>query len=275
MKKYNASKDEIKRVLIDYYTKTGKVPKITLKSPELGISPAVVRGMFGTWNQAIEYSGLTPRVRNERVSTKCATCYASIELIPSQIREHNFCNASCAATHNNKSRTHSDDTKQKISHSVKKSLADNPRPPRPPRPLLCRWPRKDPSDPVTHINTCLMCKTHFGTTNKTKKYCDKPCRIRAASKRQSEFLRKNRAHIRGPHKQSYMESTFEKWLTTHGIFRGLSGYLPEVYFYNKNSNKNGWADFVFPRKRLIIELDGSHHKNRKELDRIRDAHLKQ
>ena len=37
--------------------------------------------------------------------------------------------------------------------------------------------------------------------------------------------------------------------------------------------KNGWADFVFPSRRVIIELDGSHHKKRKELDAVRDKHL--
>jgi very-short-patch-repair endonuclease len=37
--------------------------------------------------------------------------------------------------------------------------------------------------------------------------------------------------------------------------------------------KNGWADFVFVSRRLVIELDGNHHKTRKHLDEIRDDHL--
>jgi len=92
-----------------------------------------------------------------------------------------------------------------------------------------------------------------------------------------EHIRKNPAHKynRSPVKQSWMESSFERWLNEHGINKGLKGYLTEIGFYNLETNKNGKADFVFPRLRLIIELDGTHHIERKHLDEIRDAYLNQ
>lgn len=70
-----------------------------------------------------------------------------------------------------------------------------------------------------------------------------------------------------------MEQSFREWLENLGIKHGVSGYLPEIQFYNPTTKKHGWADFVFPRLKLIIELDGSHHKNRRDLDHIRDVYL--
>jgi very-short-patch-repair endonuclease len=89
----------------------------------------------------------------------------------------------------------------------------------------------------------------------------------------SIWLVSNRKHIRGPHQQSYMEHSFEQWLISHNYTNSLSGYLMEVRFFNPDTKKNGWADFVFPKLKLIIELDGSHHKKRKQLDDIRDDYL--
>ena len=72
-----------------------------------------------------------------------------------------------------------------------------------------------------------------------------------------------------------MERTFVAWLESHGITKGIYGYWDQVHFKHKPNNKvkNGWADFLFVSRRLIIELDGSHHKSRKHLDEVRDAHL--
>ena len=72
-----------------------------------------------------------------------------------------------------------------------------------------------------------------------------------------------------------MEQSFYDWLISHGILLGIHGFLEEVHFKHTVNEKikNGWADFVFPTRRLIIELDGSHHKKRAELDAVRDKHL--
>ena len=42
---------------------------------------------------------------------------------------------------------------------------------------------------------------------------------------------------------------------------------------NKEINKFYFCDFVFPKIHLIIELDGSHHKNRNLLDKERDEYI--
>lgn len=70
-----------------------------------------------------------------------------------------------------------------------------------------------------------------------------------------------------------MEETFEKWLKQVGLNKSIKGYLTEVHFYNKITKRHGFCDFVFPKIRLIIELDGTHHLKRQAIDKIRDEHL--
>jgi very-short-patch-repair endonuclease len=72
-----------------------------------------------------------------------------------------------------------------------------------------------------------------------------------------------------------MERSFTTWLISKGMSRGLSGFLSEIHFKNPETKKNGWADFVFPRRRLILELDGTHHRKRQHLDAARDEYLDQ
>lgn len=110
-----------------------------------------------------------------------------------------------------------------------------------------------------------------------RKTCSQVCARKLNSVKMKEYIRKTPSHKynRSPVKQSWMESSFETWLNENDIKKGLKGYLTEIRFYNANTKKNGRADFVFPKLRLIIELDGTHHKARKELDNIRDAYLNQ
>lgn len=59
----------------------------------------------------------------------------------------------------------------------------------------------------------------------------------------------------------------------HGFDRGIKGYLTEIHFINKDNGKNGWIDFIFPKLKIVIELDGTHHIKRQHLDKIRDDYL--
>lgn len=54
---------------------------------------------------------------------------------------------------------------------------------------------------------------------------------------------------------------------------GFNGYLTEVRFKNTYTDRNNWADFVFPHQKLIIELDGTQHLKTVEQDKIRDKIL--
>lgn len=140
------------------------------------------------------------------------------------------------------------------------------------KPYVITHPRKYPINTIEKI--CKICGKSFKDYKwGTKQTCNKICGHKLISIKQSLFIREHRSHIRGPHQQSYMEFSFEKWLNENGYKKGIHGYLTEVHFYNPTTKKNGFADFVFPKLHLIIELDGTHHIKRKELDQIRDEYL--
>lgn len=123
-------------------------------------------------------------------------------------------------------------------------------------------------------NSCIMCNKTFVTTTK-RKTCSVDCLSERFKQRASEYLRNNRHKYVGPHKRSWMERTFVEWLEKHNITKGIYGYWDEVHFKHtvNNKKKNGWADFVFVSRKLIIELDGTHHSARVDLDAVRDHHL--
>jgi hypothetical protein len=53
------------------------------------------------------------------VETTCLNCGEPLKRCRSQISENSFCSTSCAASHNNKKRKHSDETKEKIRNKLK------------------------------------------------------------------------------------------------------------------------------------------------------------
>lgn len=168
-----------------------------------------------------------------------------------------FCSLSCSARHNNSKRgPRTKESKICVSNTMKG------------RPN----PRKGQGANGLRDRNCSFCKTTFKARG-SKKFCSDSCYRQSHSERMSEWLKANRIHIKGRSSPSYMEQSFATWLKEHDIQEGLKGFLTEVKFNIKGSKKRGWADFVFPKLKLIIELDGSHHKNRKELDEIRDATL--
>jgi very-short-patch-repair endonuclease len=49
--------------------------------------------------------------------------------------------------------------------------------------------------------------------------------------------------------------------------------MGDVHFRNQHAIGNYIVDFCAPRRKLIIELDGSHHLNQKEYDEERTKYL--
>ena len=246
--------DKIIKLLCSYLERTGKYPTCKLSYSELGTTSKTIRKHFGSFSAAYEAAGFP--ARNKRIETRCAQCEKMLNLIPSAITENNFCNSSCASTFNNSRRIVNYETKQKISASLKRKGVVPPQKP-----------------PSTRIAWCSQCSRYFPLSKNQSRHT-KSCSQECKNKNQAEWLSENRSHIIGRNGPSYMESSFAKWLTKNGIEPGYNGFLTEIKFRNKASGKYGWIDFVFPRKRLIIELDGTHHKNRLELDAERDAYLK-
>lgn len=70
----------------------------------------------------------------------------------------------------------------------------------------------------------------------------------------------------GRHKPSWLESSFEEYLKDNLI----EDYETEFHIRNTEINKNYFIDFMFKDRKLVIELDGTQHRNSVEADKIRD-----
>lgn len=167
-----------------------------------------------------------------------------------------YCSRSCSTTRNNKIRVRkpaTDDFKEKmrqinLAKNIEKRL-------------------------IEPLKKCVVCGMIIKSKN--RKTCSDQCYRKLLQQQMKIYVRLHPTHKynRSPTKQSWMERTFEEWLNNHGMLYGFKGYLNEVWFYNDETKKYGRVDFLFPRLRLIIELDGTHHIIRKELDNIRDEYL--
>lgn len=113
------SKREITKLVVNFYRLTGKSPCLK-HLPHLPFSKNRVFKLFGTWNNMLEISNL-PLNRNKISEIKCSLCKKKV---PRQIKEirkskRSFCSSECNASYYTKGRKHSEETKKKISESLK------------------------------------------------------------------------------------------------------------------------------------------------------------
>jgi very-short-patch-repair endonuclease/predicted nucleic acid-binding Zn ribbon protein len=240
--------------------------------------------------------------------SKCNHCK---ENLPYVSRKNKFCSSSCSAKFNNSKRgPRSVKTKIAISKSLTQHFIDenisiivNNKPSKHCLQCLTEIPRtnkfcstacnkeynklikladkklkrihREKNKNLAKWFQCKSCEMEFQAYNK-RKYCSKTCLSDDFSRRQTEYLKKpeNRKKYKGRSQPSYMEESFEQWLKQNGLTESVNGYLKEIHFYNPNTKKHGWVDFLFPRLKLIIELDGTQHRKTVDQDRIRDDYLK-
>lgn len=174
-----------------------------------------------------------------------------------------FCNSSCAAFFNNDRRkVRSSTSRDKTRNALKAYRSTEAF--REQHPLYTR----------IALITCPQCSItkyiSHPSGKRVNKYCSKLCQLAAASERTSAWLKQteNRNNL-GRGKKSYLESSFEAWLASINI----TDFTTETKFYNESLKKTYFVDFLFPQKRLIIELDGTQHRNTVDSDKIRDAFL--
>lgn len=191
--------------------------------------------------------------------TLCVHCQTPIEY---EKRRNKFCSSSCSASYNNTGRSVSESTRLK-KRTI--ALVRNIRPP------------ARTAAPYEPIRCCVSCNVPFKVTAKQrhKKTCSKSCKVKYLSQKQKQYARihPELTYRRNPYKQSYLERTFEGWLINNGMTKGRRGYLTEVWFRNRSTDKLHRADFVFPIHKVIVELDGQQHEQTKAFDGIRDQSL--
>ena len=176
---------------------------------------------------------------------QCKKCGSVIDYFQRKSAKE-YCSSSCSAKHTqlNKSRGN---------YKTKQSMNNCP--------------------PKPKYRNCKNCSIEFRTI-KNNKYCSDDCRkIKLSEKMKHNALMYNYQSHRNPYRQSYLESSFEQWLMQNNYKKGIKGYLTEVCFKNKEHNKIGRLDFLFPKLKVIIELDGTQHNYTIDKDKIRDKYL--
>lgn len=186
---------------------------------------------------------------NKIYTNKCKNCS---ELIS---KSKEFCSKSCSATFNNTARLVTQETKNKISMSLKirAELTGKPN--------------------YTKVSQCAICSSYFKTTTGLAKSCSSQCKSILLSQSIKSAIyngKYNPQNNRGRGNQSYLEKSFQQWLSQNFP---LLEVITEMKFKRNDMIKTYYADFYFPSKNLIIELDGSQHKLTTEYDSIRDAYI--
>lgn len=195
---------------------------------------------------------LSSKSYSESAKLYCLNC--GKELVKGQ---HKFCSSSCAATFNNKGRKHSNETRLKISASLKE-----------------RYPKRNIEDKI-----CECCGEPFtpqispnGRISRSKT-CSKECSKILKSKKISEKAKervKNGEHQGWQSRNitSYPEKFWTCVLENNGI-----NFIKEDF-----STKKYFLDFLIEKNNLKIdlEIDGKQHlyADRKKHDEIRDNYLK-
>ena len=201
---------------------------------------------------------------------KCLQCDQPLSY--EKKNENNFCQKSCSASFNNKARgAHSQETKDKISQTTKKSLA-----------TLIRKARLPKAQLIEKI--CPKCKKEFSVKAAKKKqsFCTRSCLLdfrvtdvneveriknagRTAIQRQMKTGTWKGWSGKGIDKESYPEQFVRELLDQSGV----GGY-------EKQKQVSRFAiDFAFPGKMIALEVDGKQHEypKQKAHDKERDEFL--
>jgi hypothetical protein len=120
MNKDNFTKETIKYHTILYYKIKNKSPVQTDLS-ELPFNRSQVRKYFGTWNNMLTECKL-PLNRNKPVELVCTECKIKFIRQAKELKKSKrfFCSHQCNAKYYTTGRKHTEETKQKISDSLKK-----------------------------------------------------------------------------------------------------------------------------------------------------------
>lgn len=194
-----------------------------------------------------------------KIDKTCLFCGKKIK------RSNKFCDQHCSAKYNNKNRTHSEETKQKIAKSLCERNHKG-------RVVKCK------------SQTCVICHQNFepkiNNNNKRSKSktCSDECRFKLKSNNSKKIM--NDLVRNGKHKGwvsrnviSYPENFFIKVLTSHNIpFKHNHPISKRTLGINENYNY--FLDFYLTNKNIDLEIDGKQHQLRQQCDQKRDETLK-
>ncbi len=191
------------------------------------------------------------RAKYQEKPNYCPQCNAEL---PYEKRTNRFCNSSCAGLFNN----------QRKDFTTFKSG-----PPKGSSTTSSFKTKPDHEKKQKSLKQCKVCGfDHYGSG----KTCSKACQSIASSESMKLKIANgyNPQLNRSRNKRSYLERSFQDWLDK--VFPSLQ-YIIEQPFKRLDMTKTYFADFFFPTKQLVIELDGSQHQYTVAYDKDRDNYI--
>lgn len=191
---------------------------------------------------------------NRKAPNKCIYC--GKELLGKGRFTKKFCNSSCSASFNNKNRTHSDVTKDKIGRTLSQKTEST-------KTRVCKVCGKE----------FIIIKNKYGKFSRTHT-CSKEClqKLKSASNKKAmeKIIAENR-HLGWQTRNiiSYPEKFWMEILDNNSIKYTHNFYIKKYHYF---------LDFLITvgDYNVDLEIDGKQHKygDRKEHDAIRDFNLK-
>lgn len=113
------TKQEIADIVKCYYVQNLRSPRL-IDISKLPFSKKHIVATFGTWNRMLLYSNV-PLNRHPPVILQCTSCRDRYQRQVKEIKKSikNFCSNACKARYYTTGRKHSEETKRKISESLK------------------------------------------------------------------------------------------------------------------------------------------------------------
>lgn len=204
----------------------------------------------------ITVQSLNSHLNTHQVKKTCKYCGSKIFVNGKQ-----FCSKSCAAKYNNKNKNYS---LFKPGPKPLEKLDD------------ITYNRTREQHIYIPVSLCLICKKYYPSKKRAynSKTCSNECKSVLLSNIAKQRIQNgfNPNVNRGRKKRSYLEQSFENWITTN--YPTLS-FITEYPFKRHDMLKTYFVDFYFPDLYLGIELDGSQHQNTINYDLERDFYIKQ
>lgn len=152
-----------------------------------------------------------------------------------------FCSAKCSRSFSTKNK------RKEINERVSKSLRGSVSP----KKGLKIVPRK--------VKKCLECNCEFETIREDRRFCSKSCGAKSLAKKRLQNGTHNGFPSRKDKNPSWAEKTVMKIFEEKGIS-----------FQRDFKINRFFGDFVFIDKKLVLEIDGKQHLERKQYDKARD-----